>query len=100
LIKKYKLKIEPEAFTDIQEISDWYNEKQAGLGKKFQKTTIRQINSLNNNPQIYAIRYREIRCVMIKKFPYMAHFYINTKDNTVEVLAVYSTDRNPKIWTK
>jgi hypothetical protein len=28
----------------------------------------------------------------------MAHFYINDENNTVEVLAVISTDRNPKIW--
>ncbi len=97
-MKKYSVKIEPEAFADIQEITDWYNEQQAGLGKRFQNTTIKQINSLNKNPQIYAIRYKEIRCVVIKKFPYMAHFYINDKNNTVEVLAVISTDQDPKIW--
>jgi len=97
-MKKYKIKIDPEALADIQEITDWYNEAQAGLGKRFQKTAIRHINSLNKEPQIYAIRYKEIRCVLIKKFPYMAHFYINDQNNTVEVLAVISTGRNPKIW--
>jgi len=34
----------------------------------------------------------------VKKFPYMMHFYINEENNTVEILAVISTDRNPKIW--
>ncbi|MBU1369023.1 MAG: type II toxin-antitoxin system RelE/ParE family toxin [Bacteroidetes bacterium] len=97
-MKKFKVKIEPEALSDIQEITDWYNEEQAGLGKRFQKTAIKQINSLSKDPQIYAIRYNEIRCVVIKKFPFMAHFYINDENNTVEVLAVISTDRNPKIW--
>jgi hypothetical protein len=97
-MKKYKVKIEPEALADIQEITDWYNEAQAGLGGSFQKATIKQINSLNKDPQIFAIRYKEIRCVAIKKFPYMAHFYINDENNIVEVLAVISTDRNPKIW--
>jgi plasmid stabilization system protein ParE len=97
-MKKYKVKIEPEALTDIQEITDWYNEAQTGLGSRFQNTAIKQINSLNKNPQIYAIRYKEIRCVDIKKFPYMIHFFINDENNTVEVLAVISTDRNPKIW--
>jgi plasmid stabilization system protein ParE len=97
-MKKYKVKIEPEALADIQEITDWYNETQTGLGSRFQNTAIKRINSLNKNPQIYAIRYKEIRCVDIKKFPYMAHFFINDENNTVEVLAVISTDRNPKIW--
>jgi plasmid stabilization system protein ParE len=40
-MKKCKVKIEPEALADIQEITDWYNEKQAGLGGRFQKTTIK-----------------------------------------------------------
>jgi plasmid stabilization system protein ParE len=97
-MKKYKVKIEPEALTDIQEITDWYNEQQAGLGVRFQKTAIKQIDSLNKVPQIYAIRYKEIRCVIIKNFPYMAHFHINNENNTVEILAVISTDRDPKIW--
>ena len=97
-MKKYKVKIEPEALDDIQEITDWCNEQQKGLGGRFQEMAIKHINSLSKNPQIYAIRYKEIRCLVIKKFPYMAHFYINDKNNTVEVLAVISTDRNPKIW--
>jgi plasmid stabilization system protein ParE len=97
-MKRYKIKIEPEDLVDIQEITEWYNEKQVGLGKRFQNAAIMQINSLAKDPQIYVIRYKEIRCVAIKKFPYMVHFYINNVNNTVEVLAVISTGRNPKIW--
>jgi mRNA-degrading endonuclease RelE of RelBE toxin-antitoxin system len=97
-MKKYKVKIDPEALADIQEITYWYNEVQAGLGKRFQKAAIKQINSLNKDPQVCAIRYKELRCILVKKFPYMVHFYINNENNTVEILAVISTDRNPKIW--
>ena len=99
-MKTYKIKIEPEALTDIQEITDWYNKQETGLGKRFQKTTIKQINSLSSSPQIYAIHYKEIRCMVIKKFPYMVHFYINDDTCVVEVLAVISTNRNPKIWNE
>lgn len=96
-MKKYKVKIEPEALTDIQDITNWYNLAQAGLGERFLNTTIRQINSLNKAPQIYAIRYNEIRCMAITKSPYLVHFHIIDENNTVAVLAVISTDRNPKI---
>ena len=95
---KYLVKIEPEALKDIQDATDWYNEAQAGLGKRFQNTTIKLINGLSKNPHIYAIRYQKIHCVVVKKFPYMVHFFINEDTRTVEVLAVFSTDRNPKIW--
>jgi hypothetical protein len=95
---KYKIKIAPAALADIQEITNWYNEKHSGLGKRFQNITINQINNLSKNPHIWAIRYKEIRCLLVKKFPYMAHFYINEDTKTAEVLAVISTSRNPKIW--
>lgn len=99
-MKKYSLKIEPEALSDIKEAVDWYSKAQKGLGKRFKNTVIKQIDSLSKNPQVYAIRYRDIRCMLIKKFPYMVHFYLNDEDHTVEVLALISTDRNPKIWEK
>lgn len=97
-MKKYKVKVEPDVIEDILRITKWYDDTQVGLGKRFQKTVISHINSLNKDPQIYAIRYNDIRCLVVKKFPYMIHFYINDENKTVEVLAVISTDRNPKIW--
>jgi len=95
---KYQVKVEPQALVDIQEITNWYNAQQAGLGKRFQNAAIKQIDSLGHNPHVCSIRYNEIRCLLIKKFPYMVHFYLNEQSQTVEVLAVISTSRNPKIW--
>jgi hypothetical protein len=97
-MQSYKVKIEPEAFLDIQQITNWYDNRQAGLGDRFKNTTIKQIDSLRKDPQIYAIRYNEIRCMIIQKFPYMIHYFINENASTVEVMAVISTSRNPKIW--
>jgi len=97
-MNKYRVKIDPEALSDIQNITSWYNNARDGLGIRFKNTVIRQINSLIRNPGIYSVRYREIRCMIVKKFPYMVHFHINDENNTVEVLAVISTSRNPKIW--
>lgn len=97
-MKRLKIKIEPEALTDIREITNWYNQQQTGLGGRFQEAAIRQVDSLGKNPEIHAIRYQEIRCVMIRKFPYMIHFYLNNENHTVEVLAIISTSRDPKMW--
>ncbi len=97
-MKKYRIKIAPEALSDIREIKYWYDSQKIDLGKTFKDTVIKQINDLTENPQIFAIRYEEIRCMLVRKFPYTVHFYINQKISIVEVLAVISTDRNPKIW--
>lgn len=95
---KYKIKIEPEALKDIQAATDWYNEQLQGLGSRFQKQVIVQINSLKNNPSAYAVRYAEVRCMIIKKFPFMVHFTTDENQKLVEVFAIYYTSRNPKIW--
>lgn len=97
-MERYKVRIKQNALTDIQEITDWYNLQQIGLGKKFQNTTVKQINSLHKYPFSYTIRYKEFRCMIIKGFPYMVHFHINNSSDEVEVYAVISTSRNPKIW--
>lgn len=71
---KYKINVEAEALQDIQEITNWYNEQLRGLGTRFQKQVITQINSLKNNPLGYAKRYVDVRCMLIKEFPFMVHF--------------------------
>ncbi|MBL7966179.1 MAG: type II toxin-antitoxin system RelE/ParE family toxin [Prolixibacteraceae bacterium] len=97
-MKKYSIKIYPEALSDIKSISVWYEEQKIGLGQRFQSVVKDQIDDLRYTPQKYAIRYREIRCMLIHKFPYMVHYYINTQTSVIEILAVISTSRNPKIW--
>lgn len=77
-MKKYRIKIAPEALSDIREIKYWYDSQKIDLGKTFKDTVIKQINDLTENPQIFAIRYEEIRCMLVRKFPYTVHF-ISTK---------------------
>jgi mRNA-degrading endonuclease RelE of RelBE toxin-antitoxin system len=95
---KYKIRIERDALEDIQLATDWYNEQLSGLGSRFQKQVITQIDSLKSNPLGYAIRYAEVRCMLLKKFPFMVHFIVDEKQKVVDVYAIYHTSRNPKIW--
>ncbi len=94
----YKISIETDALRDIQEATDWYNEKSQGLGSRFQQQIVEQINTLKINPLVYAIRYADVRCMLINKFPFMVHFVVDEKKELVEVFAVYHTSRSPKIW--
>lgn len=82
----YKIKVFPEALTDIQKTTDWYNEQSYGLGTRFQKQVITQINKLNKTAEIYTVRYKDVRCMIIRKFPFMVHFLI--ENETVVIFAV------------
>jgi len=92
------MKYKPEAMSDIQEIINWYDEQKVGLGELFHNTIVNHIDMLKISPHIYNVRYKQIRCVLVRKFPYMIRYYINEKTQTVEILAVISTFRSPIIW--
>lgn len=80
---KYKVKIDADALLDIQEATDWYNGELPGLGSRFQKQVKQQINSLKMKAGNYSIRYKDIRCMIIKKFPFLVHFNIENSTMTV-----------------
>lgn len=92
----FDIRVDSNALQDIQDATDWYNEHSPGLGSLFLKQVKNQINSLKSRPFVYPVRYSEVRCMLIKKFPFIVHFTIT--ENTVEVFAVFHTSRNPKIW--
>jgi mRNA-degrading endonuclease RelE of RelBE toxin-antitoxin system len=93
----FTIRIEPEAGEDIQEGIDWYNEQQTGLGKEFHAAVKAHIKKLQTNP-FYQVRYDNVHCLPLKKYPYMIHFTINEESRVVVVHAVLNTSRDPKIW--
>ena len=93
----FKLKIEPEALDDIQQGIDWYNEQQAGLGRKFLAEVKIGFKSLKTNP-FFQLRYEGVRCLPLKKYPYMLHFTVNETDKLVIIHAVFPTPLSPDNW--
>lgn len=83
----FEIKYHPRVEDDIEQAFDWYESKQAGLGSKFFKELNSYIDALSNNPW-YAVRYDNIRCLPLKKFPYMIHFRVDEKINKF-ILSLY-----------
>jgi plasmid stabilization system protein ParE len=97
-MKKYLIVIEDKAIDDIQQITDWYNIVLKGLGTKFQNHIIRQIRSLSKFPQRNAVKYNNIRFLILVKFPHVAHYWIDDNETSVKVVSIFHTSRNPDIW--
>lgn len=93
----YKLVIKPEVYYDIQSAVDWYNSKQKGLGKRFFEAIQNEYKTLKNAP-VFQVRYNDVRCLPVKKFPYMVHFIVEEGSKTVVVLGVINTYMNPQKW--
>jgi plasmid stabilization system protein ParE len=96
----FQLKIDVDAFNDIQETSEWYEMQSKGLGLRYKNQTKKQINSLRGNPYLFAIKYNEVRCRKIEKFPFLIHYTIEEELNIITVFAVFHTSRNPEIWRR
>lgn len=97
-MKPYKVRIGSAAILDIQEATNWYNGRVPKLGSRFQRLVKQQIGNLKNNANGYSIRYQNVHCMFVRKFPYLVHFTIDETNRIVEVFAVIHTSRNPDIW--
>ena len=98
-MKAYTIKIEPEAYQDIQEAIDWYNHQQPGLGGRFQMEIKATFNKLKRHP-FFQIRYDNVHCFLLKRFPYMVHYTIDEENSNIIVRAVFCTSNDPKIWKR
>ncbi len=84
--------VEPRALADIQQAIDYYDEQQIGLGNKFATTLEKYFNTISKNP-CYQIRYNNVRCLPLKKFPFMIHYCMEEKIRTVFVVSVFHTSK-------
>jgi toxin ParE1/3/4 len=95
----YALEIDLRAIRDIQEAINYYDEQQSGLGRKFENELNKHLLTLEKNP-FFHVRYDDVHCLPLKKFPFMVHFTIDEENNRVTVRAVLHTSRDPQIWKK
>lgn len=94
---KYKVLLEPGAIEDLQQAIDFYNAKRPSQGGKFKKVVIQHLNTLKVNP-FFILRYDNIRCLPVKKYPYLIHFTILEDENKVEVRAIsHTSSDNPNL---
>lgn len=91
----YELFYFKEVKQDLKEAKDWYKQKQEGLEKRFSKDIKTAILRLQKSPQIYEIRYRNIRIAYTDIFPYAIHYYLKETENIIVIVAIIHQHRNP-----
>ena len=96
----FKIKIDFDAFQDIEEAAEWYELQSKGLGTRYKNQVKKQINALKQNPYLFSIKYNNIHCRKIEKFPFLIHYQIEEEQQIINVFAVFHTSRNPKIWLR
>jgi hypothetical protein len=95
---KFKVEYNPDFFDDIKQAVKWYNDQQMGLGDRLLTNIRKQTALLSTSALQFAIKYDNIRCICIKKFPFLIHYRVNEETKAIKVEALIHTSRNPKYW--
>jgi plasmid stabilization system protein ParE len=94
----YKTKTSPAAKEDIRKAAKWYKKAKPGLGIEFTTRIRQRVADLLENPRVCQIRYKEVHTAVVRQFPFMIHYTVNQQTKTIEIIAVLSTHRDPKLW--
>ncbi len=92
----YEIEISEYALLDFEEAYLWYETKREGLGDYLSLCFDEALESLKKNPN-YQVRYRDVRILNIKRFPYQIIFRIIDKKQ-IRIIAFFHARRNPSIW--
>jgi plasmid stabilization system protein ParE len=80
----------------INEIYNWYESQQIGLGKRFISGLSTTFQRIQQTPAGYQIIHEPHRRVIMSKFPYGV-FY-EEQETQIIIAAVLHTSRNPEDW--
>ncbi len=86
--------IKPGAELDISEALEWYKLKKEGLAIDFLMGLDDELDRISQNPEHFQKRYRDIKIVFTKRFPFGLHYTL--ENDTVYVHAVMHMKRKPR----
>lgn len=78
---KYSLFVTEAAEMDIKEAFMWYKDQEHQLGDQFKNRIVECIESIDNNPYKFQIRYLRIRIAFLDVFSLRHSFYGRKKYN-------------------
>ena len=93
-----RLILEPEAITEAQELYQWYEEKESGVGEYFFADLARCLEEILAAPGRPRLLHRGLRKWKLRNFPILV-FYRVTGD-AVRVTSVFHGNRHPWRWQR
>lgn len=94
-MKNFTVTFSSLALEDIEQAFAYYEKQQPGLGERFTAQLQLTLSAIKRNPFFASVRYDDIRCAQLKKFPFLVHYHILEKELLVTIIAVYATHREP-----
>ena len=95
---EYRLVAEPRADLDIAAAYQWYEREAAGLGLEFLQQLSSAYDRIARNPLKYRDLESGIRRGLLRRFPYVVYFAVES--DVVVILAVLHVSRDPAEWQR
>jgi mRNA-degrading endonuclease RelE of RelBE toxin-antitoxin system len=96
----YKIIHQPAVETDITAALDYYSQLNHNLVKQFMFRFEEAIFNISRSPCGFQIKYKEVRTLLLKQFPYHIHYLIDDEAQKIVLLAIIHAYKNPKDYTK
>lgn len=93
-----ELRFEPEAQQDALDAFDWYEHERPGLGFAFLDAMDAAAARIQEHPLVHASVYRDLRRVLVDRFPYAVYYRVFPSQ--ISVVAVAHGRRNPRVWQR
>lgn len=90
-----KIKLSSEAIKEIHESYEWYEDRSLGLGEQFIEFMDHTLKLVLQNPEGYPNKIGPYREIVFSKFPYLIVYEFVKEANTIYVLHIIHTKRNP-----
>ncbi|SIS97817.1 hypothetical protein [Belliella pelovolcani] len=99
---QYKILFNPLVRKDIKNNIDYFNEtlKDEKITSSFLKSIERIITRISSTPDLYQVKYSNIRMAQIKPFQHLIHFWIDEKNKQIKIEGIFHPSQNPKLWAK
>jgi toxin ParE2 len=96
----YTIAFQKGALKDFREACKWYHEKSLDIEINFKESIDERLQNIADNPDAYGIRFKNVRAISLKKFPYLIFYEVEHTRQFVYVLAVWHEARDRKALTR
>jgi len=81
---------------DFFDACEWYDQRRAGLGSRFEAAVERTLEMISASPVSFPVVHRDVRRALVRRFPYGLFYRI--RGETIHVLALLHSRRDPALW--
>jgi plasmid stabilization system protein ParE len=91
----YNLTVSPRAQKEIEKAIESYIPNYSDIPNNFVIQLQSVYDTLKTNP-FFRIRYKTVRSLKLKKYPYSLYFVVNEKQKNVRILSCFHNKRDPQ----